>query len=132
MEQRYGWAYTYVLSARSAAALGDTTAALRAFELGYQVTKAEPELTYAYVLFLHARGEWQKARPKLDESLKTPALRENPVGEGELRLELAKSLSVQGDEARAREELRRATQLIPREDEARADADSMLQHFGMK
>ena len=132
VDQRYTWGYTYVLAARSAAQLGDTTRALRIFETGYDVTNAEPEFTYAYVHFLHSRGEWKKTRPLLERSLQTPALGDNPIGEGELRLELARTLSVQGDVARAREELRRATQLIPPGDEARADADSMLQHFGMK
>ena len=132
VDQRYTWGYTYVLAARSAAQLGDTTSALRIFETGYDVTRAEPEFTYAYVHFLHARGEWKKTRPLLERSLQSPALGDNPIGEGELRLELARTLSVAGDVARAREELRRASPLIPREDEARADADSMLQHFGMK
>lgn len=132
VEQRYSWPYTYVLSARSAAHLGDTTAALRAFEMGYQVTNAEPELTYAYVSFLHARREWGKARPLIETSLKSPALGENPVAEGELRVELAKSLSVSGDLARAREEVKRASPLIPADDEARPVADSLLRTFGVK
>jgi hypothetical protein len=34
--------------------------------------------------------------------------------------------------ARAREEMRRASFLIPAEDEARADADSLMRRLGMK
>jgi Flp pilus assembly protein TadD len=68
----------------------------------------------------------------IDEALRSPALAENPVGEGELRLELAKDLSRRGHTVRARQELRRAAQLIPREDEARAEADSLVQVLGSR
>jgi Flp pilus assembly protein TadD len=132
VEQRYEWAWTYVLTARSAAQLGDSAAAQRAFELGFKVSRAEPELTYAYVRFLEARGDQSRSRSMIDEALRSPALAENPVGEGELRLELAKDLSRRGHTVRARQELRRAAQLIPREDEARAEADSLVQVLGSR
>ena len=54
------------------------------------------------------------------------------MGEGELRLELAKDLARQGSIVRARQELKRATVLIPLGDEARADADSMVRRLGLK
>jgi len=132
VDQRYSWAYTYVLTARSAAQLGDTTTALQVLQQGYEVSNAEPEYTYAYVKFLHEHGDWEKSRPLIERALQSPTLAESPIAEGELRLELAKSLSLHGDSGRARQELRRASSLIPPEDEARADADSLLRHFGMK
>ena len=54
------------------------------------------------------------------------------MGEGELRLELAKDLSLRGNTARARQELKRATELIPPDDEARADCDSMARVLGVQ
>ena len=131
MEQRYSWAYTYVLSARSAAALGDTAAARKAFELGVEVSNAEPELVYAYVLYLHPWGYWARARQVLEHALRYPALAENPIGEGELRLELAKNHLQRGDRAAAVAELTQAIPLIPPDDEAWPDADSLRKVFGI-
>ncbi len=132
VEQRYAWGWTYVLTARAAAQLGDTTAAQRAFELGFEISRAEPEVAYAYVRFLHSRGDQTRIRAVIDQALRYPALAESPVGEGELRVELAKDLALRGNMVRARQELRRASELIPREDEARAEADSMMLRLGLK
>jgi serine/threonine protein kinase/tetratricopeptide (TPR) repeat protein len=129
VEQRYEWGWTYVLTARSASQLGDSTAARRAFELGFEVSHAEPEVAYDYVCFLRARGEGTRAREVIQQALSAPALAESPAGEGELRLELAKDLTLRGNTLRARQELRRALELIPRGDEARAEADSMARHL---
>ena len=131
VEQRYQWAWTYVLTARSEQRLGDVSGARRAFELGLEVTH-DPELGYAYVRFLREEGEHERVRPVIDEGLRSPILAESPVAEGELRLELAKELNAAGDQAQARAELRRAAALIPPDDEARPEADSLLHHFGMK
>jgi TolB-like protein/Tfp pilus assembly protein PilF len=132
VEQRYSWAWTYVLTARSAAHLGDTTAAQRAFEQGIEISRGEPETAYAYILFLHTRGNQKRIREVVGQALQSPALAESPVGEGELRLELAKDLALNGNTVRARQELERASELIPRDDEARAEADSMLRQLRMK
>jgi serine/threonine-protein kinase len=131
-DQRYGWAWTYVLSARSAARLGDTATAQRMFERGLEVTRADPELAYAYVRFLRSRGDRERSRVAIEEGLRSPALAESPVAEGELRLELAKDLATRREAVRAREELRRADALIPRGDEARPEADSLLRRFGLR
>jgi TolB-like protein len=132
VEQRYTWPWTYALTAHSAAQLGDSAAAQRAFELGLEVTRGDPELAYAYVRFLRARGDRERTHTVIEQGLRSPALAETPVGEGELRLELAKELAMQGDAARARQELQRASALIPRDDEARPEADSLLRRLGMK
>ncbi len=131
MEQRYTWAWTYVLSARAAAQLGDSATARRSMERGLEVTR-DPELAYAYVRFLTQQGDRDRGRAVLDEALRSPALGESPVAEGELRLELAKDLIRRGDIARGREELQRAAKLIPADDEARPEADSLLRHYGLR
>jgi Tfp pilus assembly protein PilF len=123
--QRDPWAWTYVLTARAQEQLGDPAAARKSFDLGFEISKADPELTFAYVRFLTTRGDFDRARAAIDLALKSPALAETPVGEGELRLELAKDLRRRGDGARAREQLQHALGLIPRGDEARAEADSL-------
>ncbi len=132
MEQRYAWSWTYVLSARSAAALGDSASARRAFELGFEVTRADPELSYAYARFLHAQGDRIRGRAVIESALRTPSLMENPVGEGELRLERAKDIALLGDTVRAWKELQLAAALIPHDDEAWAETDSLLRHFKRK
>jgi tetratricopeptide (TPR) repeat protein/TolB-like protein len=132
VEERYRWSWTYVLSAHSAAQLGDSAAAQRLFELGFEVTRADPELTYVYVRFLQARGDRQKSRAAIEAALRSPALAETPAGEGGLRLELAKDLAARGDDVRARQELRRAAELIPRSDEARPEADSLARLYGVR
>jgi tRNA A-37 threonylcarbamoyl transferase component Bud32/TolB-like protein len=131
VDQSYSWAYTYVLSARSSMQLGDTAAALAFYQKGFEVTKAEPELAYPYAQLLHSRRDWKRGRAVVEAGLRSPTLAEGPIAEGELRLELAKNLSANGDAAHAREQLLKASPLIPKEDEARADADSMLAHFGI-
>jgi serine/threonine-protein kinase len=130
MEQRYKWAWTYVLSARSAVQLGDAATARRAFERGLEVTR-DPELAYAYVQILLLWGDRDRSRAVIDEALQSPLLGESPMAEGELRLELAKDLIARGDEPRARPELERAAALLPMEDEARPELDSLLQRFGL-
>ncbi|MEO5987365.1 MAG: protein kinase [Candidatus Eisenbacteria bacterium] len=132
MEQRYSWSWTYVLSARSAAALGDLASARRAFELGLEVTRADPELSFAYAHFLHAQGDHDRSRAVVDQALRAPSLMESPVGEGELRLVLAKDLALRGDSVRARKELQRAVALLPQKDEAWAEADSLKRLFKLK
>jgi Flp pilus assembly protein TadD len=131
-DQRYTWSWTYALSARSAAKLGDSASARRAFERGLEVTHGDPELAYAYAKFLEATGDRDRNRAVVDEGLRSPALAETPVGEGELRLELAKDLARRGDLPRAGLELARATALIPHDDEARSEADSLLRRFAAK
>jgi tetratricopeptide (TPR) repeat protein len=131
VEQRYSWAYTYALTARSAAHLGDSTAAQRAFDLGIEVTHADADVAYAYVSFLRARGDRGRIRTLIDQALRSPTLAENPVAEAGLRVELAKELSLGGDLVRARQEMKRAAGRIPRDDEARADADSMARRLGL-
>ena len=132
VEQRYAWSWTYVLCARSAAMLGDSATAQRAFERGFEVAHEDPELAYAYVRFLRARGDQTGVRAVINKALASPTLAESPAGEGELRLELAKDLAIRGDASRARLELRRAVSLIPRADEARSEADSLLNRLGAK
>ncbi|MGH7741348.1 MAG: protein kinase domain-containing protein [Candidatus Eiseniibacteriota bacterium] len=130
VEQRYEWAWTYVLTARSHEHLGDAAAARRAYQLGFEISHADPELSYMYVGFLRTRGEFDRARVVIDQALESPTLSETPTGEGELRTERARDLLRRGDGAGAREELRRADPLLPRGDEARADLDSMLKVVG--
>ena len=130
-EQRYKWAWTYVLTARSHEKLGDLAAARRAWELGTEVTQ-DPELLYAYVRFLRQQGDHARCRPIIDQGLRSPAIGENPVAEGELRLELARDHLMRGNQAQARAELERASRLIPQGDEARPDADSLLAVLKMK
>ncbi len=125
-DQRYSWSWTYVLSARSAAQLGDSAEARRAYEQGYEVTKGDPELTWAYVNYLQAGGERERSRALIESALRSPTLAESPVAEGELRLELAKNLLVRGDAAAARVQLLRASPMIPKDDEERPEADSLL------
>jgi len=132
VEQRYEWPYTYVLSARSAEHLGDLATARRDWELGFEVSKAEPEFSYAYIQFLHGQGDQDRIRAVLDQALRHPALKESPVGEGELRLELARDFVSRGDSARARQEMRRADPLIPDKDEARPMADSLVRVLGLR
>lgn len=132
MAQRYSWSWTYVLSARSADRLGDPEAARRAFDLGMEVTRGDPELAYAYIRYLETRGERARIRPIIETALRSPALAETPAGEGELRLELAKELLASGDSARGRDELARAARLIPADDEARAETDSLRKVLGVR
>ncbi|HTO90701.1 MAG TPA: hypothetical protein VMJ70_06175 [Candidatus Sulfotelmatobacter sp.] len=70
-------------------------------------------------------GDRGKIEGAIEQALRSPALGESPAGEGELRLELAKQMIAKGDRQRAREELDRATRLLPADDEARAEADSL-------
>jgi len=131
VEQRYSWAYTYVLSARSAAHLGDSTKARALYQTGLEVSHAEPELAYPYAQFLHLLGDNDAARKVIDAGLASPTLAEGPIAEGELRLELARNYALRGDDAHAKEQLLKASPLIPKDDEAREDADSLLKHFGL-
>jgi TolB-like protein/tetratricopeptide (TPR) repeat protein len=131
MEQRYSWAWTYVLSARSAAQLGDTTEARRAYELGFEVTK-DTELAWAYANWLQSHGERKRSREMIEAGLKSPTLAESPMAEGELRLELAKNMLAQGEGAPARRELAHALRLIPPLDEARPEADSLAAVLGVR
>ena len=94
------------------------------------ITKAEPELVYKYAQFLHEQRDWKRGREVVEAGLRSPTLAEGPIAEGELRVELAKNLSAQGDDVHAREQIQRASPLIPKDDEARADADSMLRVLG--
>ena len=126
VDQRYEWAWTYVLTARSASILGDADRARRSFELGLEVTH-DPELGYAYVRFLRDLGDRERLRAVLDQSMRSPVLAESPVCAAELLLEHGKELALAGDRARARAAVERASRDIPKGDEARADADSMLQ-----
>ncbi len=132
VDQRYSWAYTYVLSAKSALQLGDSAKARSLYELGFDVSKAEPELVYPYAHFLNATGAFDRARTVIDAGLKSPTLAEGPIAEGEIRLELARNLAQRGDAAGARAQLQKASPLIPKDDEARADADSLLKLYGPK
>ena len=125
VEQRYAWPWTYVLSGRSALELGELPMARRTFDLGFEIAQGEPEFTYAYVKFLAEHGDRGKIEGAIEQALRSPALAESPAGEGELRLELAKQMIAKGDRQRAREELDRATRLLPADDEARAEADSL-------
>ena len=132
IDVRYKWVGTYLLGGRSAARLGDSTFARRIYEQGIELSGANPELAYDYALFLEAAGDRDRIRTVIDQALRSPTLAENPVGEGELRLQFAKSLVTRGDMVHAREELRHASTLIPEGDEARAEADSLLRRFGMR
>jgi hypothetical protein len=123
--QRYTWSWTYVLSARSAEQFGDLTGARDDFERGLEVTHGDPELAYAYARDLRTRGERQRIGAVLEQGLRSPSLAESPTGGGELRLEHAKLLAERGQGALARAELERACALLPREDEAWAEADSL-------
>jgi hypothetical protein len=96
------------------------------------VTHGDPELAYAYVRFLEAHGERGRIRSLIETGLRSPGLPETPAGEGELRLELTKDLLARGDSTRAREELAHAARLIPADDEARADADSLRHVLGVR
>ena len=131
VDQRYGWAWTYVLTARSAAQLGDTTAARRAFDLGLEVSAAEPEMAYAYIQFLEARGDRARSREVVAKALESPSLSESPVGEGEVRLVRARHLAEEGDVTAARRELTRSLALLPRVDEAWPAADSLRRQLGL-
>jgi TolB-like protein len=126
VEQRFSWSWTYVLSARSAVHLGDTTAALRTYRLGWEVTQADPELTYVYARFLESIGRAGQVPPLVERALQSEKLPETPAGEGALRMLLAKSLQASGRADRAREEIRRADALVPASDEARPELDSLL------
>jgi tRNA A-37 threonylcarbamoyl transferase component Bud32/TolB-like protein/tetratricopeptide (TPR) repeat protein len=130
VEQRYAWAWTYVLTARSAEQLGDTTAARRAFDLGMEVSHGNPELAYAYAQFLHRHGDAQRIHEVIEHALRSPTLPDNPVGEGEIRLEEAKDRARLGDLAGARTAIARAVELVPREDEAWTETDSLRRAFG--
>jgi len=132
VEERYRWAWTYVLTARSAEELGDTATARRAFDLGMEVSGGDPELTYLYVRFLERRGDLDRAHTAIEQALQSPTLADNPVGEGEVRLEQAKDLSRRGDTAGARTALARAVALIPGDDEARAEIDSLEKVYGLQ
>ena len=125
VDQNYSWAYTYVLSAIAATRLGDTTAALSYYKKGVEVTKAQPDLVYPYVRLLHQLRRWDDGKAAIEAGLRSPTLAEDPVAEGELRLELAKNLSLRGDHAHAKEQVWRAAPLIVKGDEAEADLDSM-------
>src|SRR4029079_19541093 len=109
--QRYSWAYTYVLSARSAERLGDLAKAKSLYETGLEVSKGEPELAYPYARFLHERGDDVNARRVIETGLASPTLAESPIAEGELRLELAKNYAGH-DDAQARAQLLKASPLI--------------------
>ena len=132
VEQRYTWAWTYALYGHAAANLGDSTAAQRALDLGFEVTKADPELSCDYAYFLRMRGNQARAREVLEQALQSTALAESPVAEGELRLELAINLAARGDRLRARQELQRSLALLPPDDEAQVEADSLRRVLGMK
>jgi tetratricopeptide (TPR) repeat protein len=129
--QRYSWAYTYVLSAKSAIALGDTSRARSLYETGFEVSKGEPELAYAYAKYLHEIGDDTNARRVIDAGLASPTLAEGPIAEGELRVELARNYQHRGDDANARAQLLRAAPLVPKEDEAWPDVDSLMKHYGL-
>jgi len=131
VEERYRWAWTYVLTARAAEQLGDTTTARRAFDLGMEISRGDPELTYMYVRFLERRGDLDRAHAVIEQALKSETLADNPVGEGEVRLEQAKDLARRGDTAGARTAIARAVELVPRDDEARAEVDSLRKVYGL-
>jgi TolB-like protein/Tfp pilus assembly protein PilF len=130
VEERYRWAWTYVLTARSAEELGDTTTARRAFDLGMEVSGGDSELTYMYVRFLEHHGDLDRAHAVIEQALKSPALADNPVGEGELRLEQAKDLARRGDLAGARTAIGRAVTLLPKDDEGWSEGDSLRKVYG--
>jgi tetratricopeptide (TPR) repeat protein/TolB-like protein len=129
VEQRYEWAWTYALAARSAMHLGDAAEARRLFESGLEVTR-DPELGYAYVRFLRQQGDRERIRAVIEEGLRSPIIAESPVAEGELRVELAKELNARGDREQARAEIGRALVLLPRNDEAWPEADSLARAMG--
>jgi Flp pilus assembly protein TadD len=90
-----------------------------------EVTHGNSELAYAYAQFLHRRGDEQRAHEVIRQALASPTLQDNPVGEGEIRLEEAKDRARLGDLAGARIAISRAAALIPRDDEAWPEADSL-------
>jgi hypothetical protein len=80
---------------------------------------------YPYAKLLHVLRRWDEGKAAVDAGLRSPTLAEDPIAEGELRLELAKNLSARGDHAHAKEQVWRAAPLIPKGDYAEADMDSM-------
>jgi TolB-like protein/Tfp pilus assembly protein PilF/predicted Ser/Thr protein kinase len=131
VEQRYAWAWTYVLTARSAEQLGDTTAARKAFDLGMEIGRGNPELAYAYAQFLHRHGDAERLHEVIELAVRSPVLADNLVGEGEIRLEQAKDCARLGDMPGARTAIARAIALLPRDDEAWAEADSLRKVYGV-
>jgi len=131
VEQRYRWAWTYVLTARSAEQLGDSTAARRAFDLGMEVSGANPELAYVYATFLHRHGDHERVHDVVEQALKSPTLADNPVAEGEVRLEQAKDRARLGDMVGARTAIARAVALLPKDDEAWVETDSLRKLYGV-
>ena len=85
-----------------------------------------------YVRFLEHHGDLDRAHAVIEQALQSPTLADNPVGEGEVRLEQAKDLARRGDTAGARTAIARAAALIPRDDEARAEIDSLQKIYGLQ
>jgi Tfp pilus assembly protein PilF len=91
------------LTARSHERLGHDNEARRHFELGMEVSHANPELAYEFAKFLQERGDQQQARGLLERAEYSPELPQTPYYESVIRLEMAKFYEQDGraDSARA-------------------------------
>ena len=113
VRERWTWAWTYLLTARSYEKLGRLPDARRTFAAGLDVTGGNPELAFAFVGFLDAHGDSSAARRLLVAASRSPGLAETPEFEGDIRLELGRRLEAEGRADSARIQYARVVAVLP-------------------
>lgn len=86
--ERYEWAWTYLLMARSHEELGQHDRAIRAYELGMDVTGSDPELGHSFAMLLAERGDRERARALLEAAAQSPRRMNKPQLETLIQEEL--------------------------------------------
>ena len=120
---RYEWAWTYILAAGARDEVGRSDDARRVFELGMDVTHANPEVAFAFARFLEKRGQLARAQELLLQAERSPDLEQTPEFEAAIRVEMAKFYENAGKADSARAEYVRARALASRgSEESRAAA----------
>ena len=126
VKERWTWAWTYVLTARSYEKLGRLEDARRTYQLGLDVTHRNPELAFIYSGFLAAHGEARAARDVLVETSRSPELAETPGFETQIRLELGKLYEAEGRADSARSQYQRILAGLPTDtDQAKAAREGL-------
>jgi len=122
--QRYTWSWTYVLTARSFEHTGHPDSAQAAFELGYEVTRHDPELAFVYAVWLGQHGQRERRHTMLQEALKDERL--EAASASQVHLELAIDADAAGDSAGVRSEIGRALALAPPGSDERGEIDKWI------
>lgn len=128
--QRYEWGWTYMLLARAHSKLGQENDARRAFELGIEVTRGNPELRNAYAQLLVAAGEEAKALVQLEEAMRSPDLAQWPEGAASLQLTLGRLQQQAGRLEAARNAYRKCLAIAAPGGEIAVEAAGRLKALG--